>query len=164
MQVGVIRSICLIPVITMRQSVGYLLVRRGWAPSAPIIVNSDDLNTATSPVISTRWLSPQGLGHSAMTRWTASEVAGLDASRFVGTSLICYPTFDSVDGRHGRFPPGSTSLNRGPHPVIISLAAPKGGLDLVFEHIPAVDCRPRCRCYCAECSGSTDYGRVRATR
>ncbi|MDQ3617186.1 MAG: alpha/beta fold hydrolase [Pseudomonadota bacterium] len=52
------------------------------------------LNTATSPsdvyVID--------LAGAKLTRWTRSEVGGLDASTFVAPTLVRYPTFDQVDG------------------------------------------------------------------
>ncbi len=52
------------------------------------------LNSATSPsdvfVID--------LAKTTLTRWTQSEVGGLDASKFVAPTLIRYPTFDTVDG------------------------------------------------------------------
>ncbi len=52
------------------------------------------LNSATSPsdvfVID--------LAKTSITRWTQSEVGGLDASKFVAPALIRYPTFDTVDG------------------------------------------------------------------
>jgi dipeptidyl aminopeptidase/acylaminoacyl peptidase len=38
------------------------------------------------------------------TRWTRSEIGGLDASRFVTPTLIRYPTFDTVDGRPRTIP------------------------------------------------------------
>jgi dipeptidyl aminopeptidase/acylaminoacyl peptidase len=52
------------------------------------------MNSATSPsdvfVID--------LPKATLTRWTRSEVGGLDASKFVAPTLIRYPTFDMVDG------------------------------------------------------------------
>ena len=52
------------------------------------------LNSATSPsdvfVID--------LAKTTLTRWTQSEVGGLDASKFVAPTLVRYPTFDTVDG------------------------------------------------------------------
>ena len=52
------------------------------------------LNNATSPsdvfVID--------LAKTTLTRWTQSEVGGLDASKFVAPTLVRYPTFDTVDG------------------------------------------------------------------
>ncbi|MBX9401413.1 alpha/beta fold hydrolase [Lysobacter sp. BMK333-48F3] len=58
------------------------------------------INTATSPsdvyVID--------LAPAQLTRWTRSEVGGLDASKFVAPSLVRYPTFDQVDGRPRTIP------------------------------------------------------------
>lgn len=58
------------------------------------------INSATSPsdvhVIDLR--------KATVTRWTRSEVGGLDASKFVAPSLIRYPTFDTVDGRPRTIP------------------------------------------------------------
>ena len=52
------------------------------------------LNSATSP--SDAYVID--LATAALTRWTQSEVGGLDASKFVAPTLIRYPTFDQVDG------------------------------------------------------------------
>ena len=81
------------------------------------------LNTATSPSdIFTLPVSTDGLDHGAMTRWTASEVAGLDASQFVEPTLIHYPTFDSVRGEPRSIPAWVYKpVSEGPHPVIISI-------------------------------------------
>ena len=81
------------------------------------------LNTATSPSdIFTLPVSTDGLDHGAMTRWTASEVAGLDASQFVEPTLIHYPTFDSVQGVPRPIPAWVYKpVSEGPHPVIISI-------------------------------------------
>jgi len=58
------------------------------------------INSATSPsdvyVID--------LARKTLTRWTQSEVGGLDASKFIAPSLIRYPTFDSVDGKPRTIP------------------------------------------------------------
>ena len=58
------------------------------------------LNSATSPsdvfVID--------LAKAALTRWTQSEVGGLDASKFVAPTLVRYPTFDSVDSKRRTIP------------------------------------------------------------
>lgn len=58
------------------------------------------LNSATSPsdvyVID--------LAKTTLTRWTQSEVGGLDASKFVAPILVRYPTFDSVDGKRRTIP------------------------------------------------------------
>ncbi len=62
-----------------------------------------------------------------LTRWTQSEVGGLDAEQFAVPELIDYPTFDEVDGEARRIPafvyrPQNTDHNReGPHPVVIQI-------------------------------------------
>ena len=81
------------------------------------------LNTATSPSdVYTLPVSRDGLDHGAMTRWTASEVAGLDLSQFAEPDLFEYPTFDSVDGEPRQIPAWVYKpKTKGPHPVIISI-------------------------------------------
>lgn len=58
------------------------------------------INTATSPsdvyVID--------LAPSRLTRWTRSEVGGLDSSKFVAPTLVRYPTFDRIDGKPREIP------------------------------------------------------------
>jgi dipeptidyl aminopeptidase/acylaminoacyl peptidase len=44
------------------------------------------------------------LKSAALTRWTRSEIGGLDAARFVAPTLIRFPTFDTVDGRPRTIP------------------------------------------------------------
>jgi len=63
-----------------------------------------------------------------LTRWTFSEVGGLDTERFVVPELFRYPTFDSVGEQPRRVPafiyrpPGE-----GPHPVVIHIhGGPEG--------------------------------------
>jgi dipeptidyl aminopeptidase/acylaminoacyl peptidase len=51
------------------------------------------LNSATSPSD----VYVVDLGGTKLTRWTQSEVGGLDARKFVAPTLIRYPTFDQVD-------------------------------------------------------------------
>ena len=81
------------------------------------------LDTATSPSdIFTLDVSTDGLDHGAITRWTASEVAGLDVDQFAKPFLIEYPTFDSVDGKPRQIPAWVYKpRTEGPHPVIISI-------------------------------------------
>ncbi len=55
-----------------------------------------------------------------LTRWTESEVGGLDTSKFVLPDLVSYPTFDQTDGKAREIPlwvykPKTT----GKHPVVI---------------------------------------------
>jgi len=58
------------------------------------------LNTSTSPsdvyVID--------LDAATLTRWTRSEIGGLDANQFVAPTLIHYPTFDTVAGKRRMIP------------------------------------------------------------
>lgn len=58
------------------------------------------INSATSPSD----VYVVDLRKATATRWTRSEVGGLDASKFVAPSLIRYPTFDHVDGRPRTIP------------------------------------------------------------
>ncbi|MEO0997216.1 MAG: prolyl oligopeptidase family serine peptidase [Pseudomonadota bacterium] len=87
------------------------------------------LNTAQTP--SDTYVLALGrspLRYGELTRWTYSEVGGLDTERFVSPELIRYPTFDTVDGAPRQIPafvyrpPGD-----GPHPVIVSIhGGPEG--------------------------------------
>ncbi len=58
------------------------------------------INSATSPSD----VYVVDLRKATATRWTRSEVGGLDASKFVAPSLIRYPTFDQVDGKPRTIP------------------------------------------------------------
>lgn len=79
------------------------------------------INAATSPgdvyVID--------LATRKLTRWTRSEVGGLDASNFVEPQLIRYPTFDRVNGKPRTIPafyyrPRNAAPGK-PVPVVISI-------------------------------------------
>jgi dipeptidyl aminopeptidase/acylaminoacyl peptidase len=81
------------------------------------------LSTATTPSDTfVLELGPAPLDHGALTRWTFSEIGGLDTATFREPDLISYPTFDEVDGKPREIPawvyrpPGD-----GPHPVVISI-------------------------------------------
>jgi len=57
-----------------------------------------------------------------LTRWTTSEVGGLDAEEFAVPELIDYPTFDEVDGEARRIPAFVyRPQGEGPHPVVIQI-------------------------------------------
>ena len=58
------------------------------------------LNSATSP--SDAYVID--LADATLTRWTRSEVGGLDAAKFVAPTLVHYPTFDQVEGRPRMIP------------------------------------------------------------
>ncbi len=83
------------------------------------------LNSATSPSD----VHVIDLAGKRATRWTQSEVGGLDASRFVAPSLIRYATFDQVDGKPRTIPafyyrPANA---KGKLPVIINIhGGPEG--------------------------------------
>ncbi len=58
----------------------------------------------------------------ALTRWTRSEVGGLDAEQFAVPELIDYPTFDEVDGQPRTIPAFVyRPQGEGPHPVVIQI-------------------------------------------
>ena len=76
------------------------------------------LNTANSPSdVFTLALGEGPLEYGDLTRWTFSEVGGLDTASFVEPELFDYPTFDDRDIPAFIYrPPGD-----GPFPVIISI-------------------------------------------
>jgi dipeptidyl aminopeptidase/acylaminoacyl peptidase len=76
------------------------------------------LNSATSPSD----VHVVDLAQRSVTQWTASEVGGLDASRFVAPSLVRYPTFDEVDGKPRTIPAFYyRPEGDGPFPVVINI-------------------------------------------
>jgi len=81
------------------------------------------LNTSKTP--SDAFVLTLGEGateHGELTRWTHSEVGGLDTSTFVDPELISYPTFDQVNGKAREIPAFIfRPKTEGPHPVIISI-------------------------------------------
>lgn len=87
------------------------------------------LNSAQSPsdtyVLS---LGRRPLSTGELTRWTFSEVGGLDTAQFVAPELIEYSTFDTVNGAPRQIPAFVYKPRReGPHPVIISIhGGPEG--------------------------------------
>ncbi len=67
------------------------------------------------------------LDRRALTRWTRSEVGGLDPEAFIEPELVAYPTFDSVDPADPSGPrrhiPAFVYRPRGPgpHPVYLTI-------------------------------------------
>lgn len=62
----------------------------------------------------------------SLTRWTQSEIGGLDPARFVTPELVRYPTFDEVDGKPRMIPawvyrPKQTTPAAGKRPVLIQI-------------------------------------------
>jgi dipeptidyl aminopeptidase/acylaminoacyl peptidase len=95
------------------------------------------LSTATTPgdaytyTVATR----------ALTRWTASEIGGLNAATFVEPILIRYPTFDQVAGQARTIPAfvykprGASATNK--RPVIINIhGGPEGQSRPSFSSTP----------------------------
>lgn len=68
------------------------------------------------------------LQYGRLTRWTTSEVGGLDTSQFQTPTLVEYPTFDEVDGEPRRIPAWVYKpVGPGPHPVVVSIhGGPEG--------------------------------------
>ncbi|MCL1635945.1 S9 family peptidase [Luteimonas sp. SX5] len=90
------------------------------------------LNTATSPsdvyVID--------LADAKLTRWTRSEVGGLDTSTFVSPTLVRFPTFDTVDNKPRTIPAFYYKPNKpaagGKYPVVIDIHGGPEGQSIPF--------------------------------
>ena len=76
------------------------------------------LNTAKTPsdafVLD---LGEAALEHGALTRWTFSEVGGLDTSTFIEPELVRYPSFDGLSIPAWIYKPAG----KGPFPVVVSI-------------------------------------------
>jgi dipeptidyl aminopeptidase/acylaminoacyl peptidase len=85
------------------------------------------LNTASSP--SDAYVID--LAQAKLTRWTRSEVGGLDTAQFVTPTLVRFPTFDQVDGKARTIPafyykPRKPAAG-GKYPVVIDIhGGPEG--------------------------------------
>jgi dipeptidyl aminopeptidase/acylaminoacyl peptidase len=88
-----------------------------------------NLNTPQTPSdVYSLELGEGPLTATGLTRWTWSEVGGLDTDSFAVPELVHFPTFDEVNGARRQIPafvylpPGE-----GPHPVIVSIhGGPEG--------------------------------------
>ncbi|RFF29131.1 S9 family peptidase [Wenzhouxiangella sediminis] len=97
-----------------------------------------------------------------LTRWTYSEVGGLDTEQFVMPELVHYPTFDQVDGEPRKIPAFVyRPEGEGPHPVIIQIhggpeSQTRPGFSSTYQlwidHLGAAVIRPNVR-------GSSGYGK-----
>ncbi|MFV8818099.1 S9 family peptidase [Haliea sp. E17] len=81
------------------------------------------LNTPQTPsdafVLS---LGSKPLQAGELTRWTYSEVGGLDSNTFIEPELVRFPTFDSDSGGPASIPAWVYKpRGPGPHPVVISI-------------------------------------------
>jgi len=121
------------------------------------------LNTSKSP--SDSYVLDLGVGaleYGKLTRWTYSEVGGLDADGFIDPELVHYPTFDSTSGGPESIPAWVyRPRGQGPHPVIIAIhGGPEGQARPSFSStyqmwlskLGAVVIRPNVR-------GSAGYGK-----
>ena len=87
------------------------------------------LNTASTP--SDTFVLELGnapLSYGELTRWTTSEVGGLDTSKFRMPELVSYTTFDDVDGKPRQIPAWLYKpQGNGPFPVVVSIhGGPEG--------------------------------------
>jgi dipeptidyl aminopeptidase/acylaminoacyl peptidase len=81
------------------------------------------LNTSQTPSDSfVLDLGEGALEYGELTRWTYSEVGGLDTDSFVQPELVSYPTFDSDSGGPESIPAWVyRPVGEGPHPVVIAI-------------------------------------------
>jgi dipeptidyl aminopeptidase/acylaminoacyl peptidase len=87
------------------------------------------LNTATTPSDTfVLELGDSPLEYGQLTRWTTSEVGGLDTTQFRSPELVSFPTFDEVDGAARQIPAWIYKpVGEGPFPVVISIhGGPEG--------------------------------------
>lgn len=88
----------------------------GWDPASGRLGLT--LNSATSPSD----VYVYDLGARALTRWTESEVGGLDPKSFVAPRLVSFPTFDSRRGGPRQITAWVYEPRTpGPHPAIVSI-------------------------------------------
>ncbi|WP_299943086.1 alpha/beta fold hydrolase [uncultured Microbulbifer sp.] len=81
-------------------------------------------------------LGRRPLSSGDLTRWTYSEVGGLNTGQFVEPQLVHYPTFDKIDGKAREIPAFVYKPRgaEGPVPVIISIhGGPEGQYRPVFS-------------------------------
>ncbi len=87
------------------------------------------LNTAKTPSDTFVLQIGNGpLSYGGLTRWTFSEVGGLDTSKFRAPMLVSYPTFDQVGGADRQIPAWVYKpQGEGPFPVVVSIhGGPEG--------------------------------------
>ena len=121
------------------------------------------LNTSKTPSDSfVLQLGKGALEYGELTRWTYSEVGGLDTDNFIDPELVHYPTFDSGKGGPDSIPAWVYKPEgEGPHPVIIAIhGGPEGQsrpsfsstYQMWISKLGAVVIRPNVR-------GSAGYGK-----
>jgi dipeptidyl aminopeptidase/acylaminoacyl peptidase len=82
------------------------------------------INTARSPSDAYVY----DVSRARLTRWTQSEIGGLNPANFVEPTLVRYPTFDQVNGQQRTIPAFVYRARQaGPRPVIIQIhGGPEG--------------------------------------
>ena len=92
------------------------------------------LNSAQSPSDSfVLTLGESPLQYQELTRWTYSEVGGLDTAKFSQPELIRYPSFDERQIPAFVYKPDE-KVSKGPYPVIISIhGGPEGQFRPAFR-------------------------------
>jgi dipeptidyl aminopeptidase/acylaminoacyl peptidase len=124
------------------------------------------LNSPQTPSdVFTLALTEDVLDSGAMTRWTYSEVGGLDTDGFVPPELVHYPTFDSVAGAPRKIPAFVyTPAGPGPHPVIISIhGGPEGQYRPFFSSTFQVWLHQGAAVIAPNVRGSSGYGKTYVT-
>lgn len=98
-----------------------------FSPDGGLLALTLNSSTTSSDVF-TLGLGEGTLEIEDLSRWTASEIGGLDSERFVSPQLVHYPTFDEVEGRPRKIPAFVYKPEgEGPHPVVISIhGGPEG--------------------------------------
>jgi len=87
------------------------------------------LNTSKTPSDSfVLALGKGALEYGELTRWTYSEVGGLDTDNFIDPELVHYPTFDTGNGGPDSIPAWLYKpAGEGPYPVVIAIhGGPEG--------------------------------------
>ena len=87
------------------------------------------LNTAKTPSDTfVLQIGTDPLTYGGLTRWTHSEVGGLDTSKFRSPTLVSFPTFDKVGGEDRQIPAWVYKpQGKGPFPVVVSIhGGPEG--------------------------------------
>ena len=92
--------------------------------------NSKQLAMTVNAVNSPADVYSYGIRSNKLTRWTKSEVGGLDTRDFSTARMFSYPSFDEVDGKARQIPAMIMTPHdkgKGPHPVIIRIhGGPEG--------------------------------------
>ncbi len=97
-----------------------------------------------------------------VTRWTRSEVGGLNPERFIDAELIRYPTFDMVDGKPRMIPAFVfRGRGQGPRPVVIQChGGPESQYQPIFSSVYQYwAAELGITVICPNVRGSTGYGR-----